>query len=559
MIIGLTLALTSMASKSPTFDETSHIAAGYSYLVTDDYRVNIEHPPLIKRLAALPLLILKPRFTPEALHAKAAQWNLGRKFLFTWNEPDRLVFWARVPIVLLFLSLGAMIYCCAREFYGPRSGLVALLLYLFTPDFLAHGQLVTTDLAISLFTFSTVYFFYRALCNRSPANVAGFALSLGLAAISKFSAGLLVIILLTLVTICLLDRNNRMLHLPESALASSPCTRRQWLGILAGTGLVVTWLLIWMIYGFRFSLTPDAAGLLDGVVLGDSGFLPRIAATLQRLKLLPEGYTGGFISCVTQLQGRSPYFFGTYSDDYWWCYYPATFLLKTPLPLIILIAVGFVRRMRSVWPRRDTFFLLLPAAIYLLIAIATKVNVGHRHLLPIYPFLIVWVAEIGRDFEHLQFSLKKYALIALIAWQILGTLSIYPNFLTFFNELGGGPKHGYRYLIDSNLDWGQDLKGLAAYRNQHPRDTFYVSYFGTADPKYYLRDVYYLPCHMEVEDVQIHDLPSVPPGAYIAISATMLMSIDIESDDPNSLIAKKLQETRPTARIGNSILIYRMP
>jgi len=559
-VMGLSVA--SLAKKSVTFDETAHIAAGYSYLATGDFLMNVEHPPLVKELAALPLLALQPNFPDENTWNEVrtwTQWDLGRAFLFQWNAPDRLVFWARVPIVLLFGILALLIFGYTRQRYGTATGFLALLLFLFNPDLLAHGQLVTTDLAFTLFTFATLIALQAALeaPRLSGRAVLWFALCLGLAVTTKFSAAILCLILVVLAVLYIFASDDMLQGFSSCPLPRSQRTQR--IVLLALAGSIAAWVLIWAVFGFRSSLSPAVMAAVDWQVLVHSNFRLEMLEFIQRSKLLPEGYLGGFFSLFELLKGRVPYFFGHYTNDYWWCFFPATFLLKTPLPLLILLGIAICRRIRNGLPADEKLFLLLPVAIYVAIAILTRVTLGNRHLLPIYPFLIVWVAEAGRNFRLTPFNRYKALLATLVAWQVIGTLLVYPNFLTYFNELSGGPKNGYRYLVDSNFDWGQDLKTLAAFRERHAKEPLYVSYYGTADPRYYLRDVIYLPCYPELPDTPIADLASIPRGSLVAISATILMSTDMEGDDPNIDLLNKLRQMEPEERLGNSILVFRMP
>src|SRR5262249_27774016 len=159
-VLLITVSFASMRQKSLTFDECAHLPAGYTYLRYGDFRMNPEHPPLVKMLAAIPLYVLHARADTDDVDWKEArQWQFGWKVLYVWNDADRLVFWGRVPIVLLSVLLGIAVARCAARLYGEGAGYLALVLYAVSPDLLAHGQLVTTDLGVTCFMFLSVYSF----------------------------------------------------------------------------------------------------------------------------------------------------------------------------------------------------------------------------------------------------------------------------------------------------------------------------------------------------------------------------------------------------------------
>src|SRR5262249_19034137 len=199
LLLFLTLSLMSMRQKNVTSDETAHIPAGYTYTTVGDFRLNPEHPPLVKRLSGLMLVFQHANadFNDSAWQNRK-QSTFGSKFLFEWNDADKMVFWARLPVVLLSVLLGLGVFFWARELYGWQAGCFALALYLFNPDILAHSQLVTTDLAVSAFLFFSVYTFYRALRHLTIWNALLFGVMVGLTLVTKFS-GILIFPILALV------------------------------------------------------------------------------------------------------------------------------------------------------------------------------------------------------------------------------------------------------------------------------------------------------------------------------------------------------------------------
>jgi len=270
------------------------------------------------------------------------------------------------------------------------------------------------------------------------------------------------------------------------------------------------------------------------------------------VSLLPEPYLYGFLRFWRHSEARSAFLMGRHSDHGFRWFFPASFALKTPLPLIALLIIGLIVRASPDLPRAGPF-VWVPALVYALLTFTRGINIGHRHLLPLYPFLFVlaaraaaWAAQRWRG--GVRWPAAAVSLLA--AWYVGGTLRVHPHYLAYFNEAAGGPRNGYRWLVDSNLDWGQDLRGLADYLRASGAAGAKLSYFGTADPAYY--------------GIQAERLPGFPPPAQItagvnpgdllAVSATNLQAVRL---DQGRRLMRRLREQEPIATIGYSILIYR--
>lgn len=574
MLLFLSISILSMRQKNATTDEVPHISAGYTYIAQGDFRLNPEHPPLVKALAGLSLLRLRPAadFT-DTTWKEHKQISFGSKFLFEWNDADRLVFWARIPVVVLALGFGLGVFFCAREFYGWQAGYLGLLLYLFNPDTLAHSQVVTTDLAVAGFLFLSVYTFYRALCQLRLARVLLFAVCVGLTLVSKFS-GVLVFLFLLLVGAAFALSQTTIATLEERKSDSprrfSTFQEKAYVVIvLLGFSFVVSLLVIWVGYGFHTSISSDPAVVrsLDWQQHWEkSGLTSSLLHMAYNLRLFPEAYTYGFLQALESTQSRYAFLLGNYSETGWWYYFLVTFVVKTPIPLLLFILSGFLFIKRYGAGFAIEALLLLPVALYWLIAIFQHLNIGHRHLLPVYPFLIVFATKAGRALQRP--AAKRLAVVVglLLTWNLAETMLIYPHFLAYFNEIAGGADHGRQWLTDSNIDWGQDLKGLALYRQQHPDEPFYLSYFGAASPDYYgIKANYLLGYNLQVlKKLDAHEVvpfEQIPAGAIVAISATNLSGVHLRHFDfPGTEdFLRKLNALQPIANIGHSILIYRMP
>lgn len=553
LFAALILSVSSMRTINETNDEVPHIAAGYSYLLKGDFRLNVEHPPLIKEFAALPLLLSPPYFkSSDPFWHQSLAWDVGKMFLYSWNSPDRIVLLARLPMIFLYLCLGLLVWRSARILYGSTAGLIALFLILFTPDLIAHGQLVTTDLGMALFGFATVWFFYRSLTTKRSIDFVLFFLSSGAMATTKFTAPIFFLVLIVLAGAYVFLPSNYFEHDIEPTRQR----RLQRVGWLLFGSVVTTGIIIWAVYGVRYAISPEVEILVPWGEFNQQSLITKTVLFVRDYRLLPEGYLAGILECFKMLPDRPTYLFGSIVNGGRWYYFPISFLLKTPLPLILLIGIGFFRRTRKEWRSFATMTLLLPTAIYLLIAMQSDVNIGNRHILPIYPFLIVWAAEAGRMVVFDRFpDWKRGGVMLLLLWMLVGTVRIYPHYLSFFNEIAGGASGGARYLVDSNIDWGQDMKSLAAYRTSKGIKDLYVCYFGTASPQYYLPGAPLLPCMYNGTTT----FAAVPQGAAVAISVNHLVGLYLRKNQLAVDFLQKIKASEPIDRVGYSILIYRMP
>jgi hypothetical protein len=549
------LAVASLRTHSATFDEGTHLPSGYTYLALRDHRLNPEQPPLVKLLAAAPLLPLAPVFKTEDLAwSEARQWELGRRFLYRWNDARRLLFRGRAAVVVLGALLGLAVFFWTRRLFGGPAAALAFFLCVLSPDVLAHGQLVTTDLAFALFTLLAVALFERATARISPGRVLLAGAATGCAFATKFSAPVLVPILAALAAVVVLcpeavrDRRGtpieglraRAVHLLLVLLAIA----------------VVAFLVLWTSYGFARQMSPDPeveAKVLAALGPPTSGG-GKAAAALGRTGLLPEAYVRGLVFVLDNAQGRPTFLMGRLSPNGFPHYFLVTFLLKTPIPLLLLLGVTLATASRL--PARTAPFVWIPVVVYGFVAATSRLQIGHRHLLPLYPFLFV---AAGRAVALLaarpagRAKVGAVALGALCAWYAAGTLRLHPHYLAYFNELAGGPSQGWRYLVDSNLDWGQDLPGLKAWMDAHGVARIKLSYFGSADPGYYGIDADYLPGYMSPRPARV--TREVRPGDVVAVSATNLQGVYLdEADRP---LMERFRLARPVARIGYSIFIYR--
>jgi len=534
-----------MPLKAPTFDEEFHIARAYAYVRTGDLRMQQNHPPLVSVLAGLPLMLM-PELTPPQ---EISHWDDAFLFEFAdhlfWrlgHDVDKMLFLARFPIVLLGTLLGAFVYRWAREAYGRAAGLLAVGLYAFAPNLLAHTRLVTTDLAVTACAFIALYAFWRYLRRPTGWRMGLAGLALGLALSAKLSALLLIPVEGLLALLYFGCRGERRLQVADCKSQIGDCRKQ---GAGRGMGLLRRLLLV---IG-RWSLVILLAGL--------------VVWAFYRFELRPWPGTDLPLPATTYLlnvrtlvghaeRGHGAFLMGRVSMHGWWAYFPLTFLLKTPLVTLLLLGVAAWDTVRRKSLRRELPILLFPIA-YMGFALTSSLNIGYRYILPVDPFLIVYAAQVAGLSWPRPDWLRRYLLPGLMAITAGFSLWLHPHYLAYFNLLAGGPDGGYRYLVDSNLDWGQDLKLLKAYQDEQGIDEVRLGYFGTADPAYYgirYRSLFAPGSSRLAKDFS----PFNPAPGWYAVSATVLQGPF--SSEPD--LFNWFQRNAPVAKIGYSIFIYRV-
>jgi hypothetical protein len=553
------LAIHAMRDSSATFDEGAHLPAGYSYLATGDHRLNPEQPPLVKLLAALPLRAVAPELrTADLAWEQARQWEFGRRFLYRWNDADRLLFLGRLPVVALASCLVAAVFLVARSHFSPWAAAAAAVLTALSPDVLAHGSLVTTDLAFALFFFLSVVAFDRLLDGSSPARLAAAGLLTGAAFATKFSAPILLPVFLVLGGAALARKA------PGDG-AKDVKARLATLLVSLSVVLVVALGVVWASYGFRSAITSDPAlraELAKPVESRPDGLLRSFAAFAGRTGIVPEDYARGLLFVTEHSAARPTFLLGERRDGPFPHYFAITFLLKTPVPLLLLTALALARIPRLA--RRDALVVWVPILVYLAATATRGLQIGHRHLLPIYPFLFLAAGDAaaalrgsgaGEASHRPPSRAPRGALAAAVLglWYVGGTLAQHPHHLAYFNELAGGPSNGWRLLVDSNLDWGQDLKRLAAWLREHPTPGLKLSYFGSAEPAWYGIASEALPGYAAPHPPRV--TRKVAPGDVLAVSATNLQGVYLEAED-RALMAR-IRAQQPIARVGYSIFVFR--
>lgn len=526
--------------KSNTWDEPAHIMAGYAYLSEGmDYLSPLNHPVLGRSLSALfPTLFLDLGFdrTIEPEGAKGSRFfPYSLKFLYENNtNGETILFLSRLPNILLGALLGVFVFAWSKRLWGIAGGYLSLFLFVLSPNILAHSTLATTDLPATAFFFITAYYLYRIAAEGIDAKkscLIVFFFSMGLA--SKHTTILITPFMLAAFLIA-----SRMAGLKKTL---------GYMALLIG----LTYFFIWAVYGFSFHSSGPGYISPDWTVFQPAGQV-RFLHFLNEWKLLPESYLYGLAGSVDGAgAGRAAFFMGQYSSSGWASYFPTAFLIKTPIPMIILLSAALIYFSREKNLVMKVAFILLPPLLVFLAFSAQKVNIGLRHVLPAYPFLFVFIGFVPSiKTESMRFA--RVVFYACLVWYSYAAAAIFPHQLAYFNEFIGGPKNGYNYLVDSNLDWGQDLPGLKEFMNRYGIDRIKLAYFGFSDPKYYGIDYEYLPGYYIPEPKNVKK--DIKLEGWFAISATMLQGVYLADRD----FYKPFREIKPVGHIGYSIFIYRL-
>jgi hypothetical protein len=559
------LAVDSMRRSSATYDEPAHLSAAWSHLARHDYRLSPDHPPLVQSLAAVPLLFMDVKMdTSDEAWKEHAIWRFARHWLYIWNDAGRLLFWGRLAIVLVGAGLVAAIFLWARARFGPAPALVALFLAALSPDLLAHGQLVTTDMGAAATMFLAVVAFDAALRRTTPGRVLLAGLALGAALATKLSALGLGPILLALAAARVADRRPLVVagwRRPvagrdrETPLAGRGARAAVLAGVLVAL-VPVAVAVIWAAYGFQgsFGADPGLAATFPWESLRATH--PLVQGTVRAardLRLLPEPYLFGFLRFFEHSEARRAFLLGRLSDTGFPQFFLVSFLVKTPLPLLGLLLLAAAGRGRDAAREGALAAAGIPFLVYAALTQTRGLNIGHRHLLPLYPFALVLAGAAGAWLPRRLGRAGAVLLAVLLGWYAWGTLRVHPHELAYFNETVGGPGNGWRVLVDSSLDWGQDLSRVEPWMRRHGIRRYKLSYFGTASPKYHGITGEMLPGYSSPRVPRV--TREVSPGDVLAVSATNLQGVYIEDED-QPLMAR-IRQIRPFGRIGYSILVFR--
>jgi hypothetical protein len=534
---------------SVSWDESQHLYSGWLSWERGDFGYNPEVPPLVKMWDAIPLLhrdIKQPVFTGDRF--KKEGFVLGQRFLVA-NGIDQTLIPARVMASLLTVFLATLLFFCAREMFGDKAAMFALLLFCLDPNFLANGAYVTTDIGASLTMLAAVYAFYRYMQRPTVARIIIVGLAVGLAMTVKFT-GVFIVPVLCLIAGIDFWRSGSKSPSPRQLITAIVVIS------LIGVGC------IWTLYHFRYAarpsplqLNPTSAEYLQKLT---SPLSRRALTMMSKFHLLPEAYIYGLADTKISAGDIPSYLFGRdYAGAPHW-YFPAAFLIKSTLPFLILLVLTMAVVFRGRWQmRREIVFLTVPSLFIFLLSTSSDLGIGYRHLFPMFPMLYILIAGCA---SYLVSRNPKfiYGFVVLLLWQLVTTVTARPGLLAYANEAWGGPSKTHLYLSDSNVDWGQQLKTVRHYLKTHPSQPCYFAYSaqGPVDFRDYGINCRVLPTGSALwaglDTMRFGEDPRV--SGTVLISDGVLSGVDIPGkENPYT----QFKSIRPTEVIDRGVYVYR--
>jgi 4-amino-4-deoxy-L-arabinose transferase-like glycosyltransferase len=538
--------LLSLRQMSLTLDESAHLYAGYQHWRARDFGVNPEHPPLVKMVAALPLLgmNLKQPHPPNPFFI--VEEYAGGGELMQANDMNLLLTRGRTAVCVFTLLLGVLVFAMGYEMFGPQTALLALALFTFEPMVLAHGALVTTDMGLAACLCAAVYAFYRYVKQPGAARLLAFGVTVGLTLVTKLSGVLILPIVLVCAAAELIPvwSTSRALR-----LAGAICA-----------GAAIGYAILWGFYGFRYAARPSGLVMVPALAQFVH-MMPGKTQTwavvhLAQWHLLPEAYLYGWTKLPAGVTHVPGFLFGRLYDRGSWMYFPAALLIKSSLTLLLLTLVAPTLFWRGLLPyRRELVFLGAGILVYLGASMTSDLNIGVRYVLPVYPFAAVLAGTCAWAIAKSS-KVAMYAVAALLLFQMVSSLRTYPNYIPYANEAFGGPDKSYRYLADSNVDWAQTLKQVSAYLVAHQITECWIAHSGLSDD-------------LAAAGVPCKPLPTglaLMAGAPQAVIPTHISGVVlVGAQDASGVLwgegdlnpYRQFQEGTPETMVASAVLVYR--
>ncbi len=564
--------LHAIGGESLTWDEGDHIFSGVEIWRGFDYGLNPEHPPMVKMVGALPLLGLGLK-VPElqGRFFKTEAYMDGRELLYRNGAKDggryeagTLIWRARLACGVLGLMAALLVFAAGAEMFGVEAGLCALLLFCFEPNILAHSAYVTTDMAASCTMLGTVYAFWRWVQRPTVGRLVVVGVAGGLALAAKHSTVLLLPMLMVLAVWVGVQRRHPA-HDGKTVMNGAP--KRPLRAVLQMAGalaavVVIAVGVLWAFYGFRYAGLP--AGLALAPTLAE--YVKPLAAheaagilLVARLRLLPESWLYGLADVRAMANGMPSYFFGKVYEHGVWFYFPVLFTIKSTLGMLGLLVLTSFAATRG-WlrgrfnDRSALVFLTVPPAIYLVVAMDSHLNIGARHILPVWVFCCVLG---GAGAAALARRGRGWAWVTglLLLAHVGSSVKAAPNYIPYANEAWGGPTQTYRYLSDSNTDWGQQLVATSAYLRERGVKQCWIGYFVAP---FVLPEDYGIPCkRLPTPDSLFADEQLEVPveiDGPVLISAGSLNGFELGSSVLNPY--EGFRGMKPTAFVQDGIFVF---
>jgi len=536
---------------SATVDEPDHILAGHRHWQCGDFGINPEHPPLLKLLATAPLnfrgLSEPPWECGSKFTSKFDTFSYGSTFLVE-NGIDSILISTRLAASLMSMLLVALVFLAAWEMFGRWEALTALAIVAFEPNLIAHGSIVTTDMAISATSFAAIYALYRFGKEQTWLRFLVVGAAFGLMLSAKHSAVIFVGILFALLIADTILFRGAKTNLPN----------RLFRQIVAFVGIFLIGLaILWSFYGFRYYATPNAAEPAVSVAdyIKENGrpesitsFPARVTEAISYTRIFPESYVLGMADVIAW-GTRNCWLFGKAYPTGKWFYFPIAFLVKSSIALLLLLPIGLILLCFTPEKRHEGMFLLVPAIVFFLFASSSNFNTGVRHILPIYAPLIVLVSA-GAIWLCRKFHYLRYVLVALLLYNAAAAVRTAPSYLAFANDLWGGYENTHWIFSDSNIDTGQSMKLVSEYLAREGVEDCWISTFVHPEMIGSVQPCRNLPSGTRIM-VSRNLIDPIPP----VIEGTVLLSV-IEVPPRGGDEFVPITKSEPIAFIGGNTFVY---
>ncbi|WP_433296420.1 ArnT family glycosyltransferase [Actinoplanes sp. CA-030573] len=461
---GMAFAMVTTAlQQSPTIDEPVYVATSQVLTQQHSLRYNPEHPPLGKLVMAAGLAFEHPYLDPAY---NQDQTLLGRHLLYeTGNNPYRLMLAARIPMIVLTLAIGLVVLGFARDLAGPWGGLVALALYAFSPDAIAHGSLATLDVPAAGMLLTAFWMLWRS--RRRPRlylPLAGIALGAALATRMSVLPAVPIVMLLALLSPFAIG------------VPSSRWKTLAWrVAGAVGVGLIAV-AVVWVVY---LAVDPRLRWTTPALA-ADPGGLKGLAVDLLPL---PKAYRDGvLIQFAFESRTFNGFLLGHAYRGSLWYYAPAALVIKTPLGMMALWLAGAITMLVRPALRVATLYLIVPAGVLMLVAMTGARDYGSRYVI----FMPIFGAVVAGTVVLIRLRWARVATAALVGWVAVSSALTFPYYLPYSNEAFGGTSKTHLRLHDSNVDWGQDLARLGTrLHDRYPGQPVWLVYKGSGVPGYY--------------------------------------------------------------------------
>ena len=547
--------------QSPSWDEGDHIYSGYMNWKEGQYALNPEHPPLVKLIATLPLLPLQLKTVPrQGRYFKDEAYFGGRELLFR-NGPangglysvDMLLFRVHMAALVFGLLLGGLLFLATREMFGDLAALIALTLFVFDPSVLAFAPMVATDTGAACGFFAAVYTFYRFVRRSTVSRALVCGVACGLALAAKHSVVLLLPVLLLLAGAEAIAR----------ARARQPDLARSLRTLGLGTAAIAAAaiLVLWSIYGFHYAMHPSGvimpplSAQVAALPLHEQGLITFFA----RFHLLPESYLYGMVDVLSVGDNTPTFLLGKVYEHGLWYYFPLILSLKFTAATLALLVLGLVAlisqsvRLQARRHARELLFLALPALFYLAVAMAGPLNIGVRHILPVFPFTFALIAAGAAALARRSRPAAAVVGVLLLA-HAADSLRTFPDYIPYGNVFWGGSAQTHRWFSDSAADWAQQLKEVKQWTDRNHVQHCAFAYF--AEPFLHPQD-YGIPCTLlptfDSRDQEDLPVPAVVHGP-ILVSFGDLNGFEFGTKLLNPY--QCLFDRKPDAQIGNGIAVF---